>query len=54
MYKKANRGRLKENERREEERERIQKKKKNKCKQDTEVKRYYKNIQVYVNMESKK
>lgn len=28
MYKKANRGRLKENERREEERERIQKKKK--------------------------
>lgn len=53
MYKKANRGRLKENERREEERERI-KKKKNKCKQDTEVKRYYKNIQVYVNMESKK
>lgn len=52
MYKKANRGRLKENERREEERERIQKK--NKCKQDTEVKRYYKNIQVYVNMESKK
>lgn len=27
MYKKANRGRLKENERREEERERIQKKK---------------------------
>lgn len=53
MYKKANRGRLKENERREEERERIQKKK-NKCKQDTEVKRYYKNIQVYVNMESKK
>lgn len=54
MYKKANRGRLKENERREEERERIKKKKKNKCKQDTEVKRYYKNIQVYVNMESKK
>lgn len=49
MCKKANRD---ENEQREEERERIQKKKKNKCKQDTEVKRYYKNIQV--NMESKK
>lgn len=48
MCKKANRD---ENEQREEERERIQKKK-NKCKQDTEVKRYYKNIQV--NMESKK
>ena len=48
MCKKANRD---ENEQREEERERIQKKKK-KCKKDTEVKRYYKNIQV--NMESKK
>lgn len=34
--------------------EKESKKKKNKCKQDTEVKRYYKNIQVYVNMESKK
>lgn len=38
----------------EERRKEKKSKKKNKCKQDTEVKRYYKNIQVYVNMESKK
>lgn len=48
MCKKANRD---ENEQRGGKRKNP-KKKKNKCKQDTEVKRYYKNIQV--NMESKK
>lgn len=49
MCKKANRD---ENEQRGGKRKNPKKKKKNKCKQDTEVKRYYKNIQV--NMESKK